>query len=175
MNLRSTTVLTLILSVVPSAASHGAELNSTIEVSSRTAEFSFPVARQQAWRWARAETADNALEYRWEIGIRSGGGEYQFGFSLFKYPGSKEETGSLGALLNAGQASLWKLQADGSGSLIKEAKVYATAGDGCVTIRVSDPASIHLLFGDRPSEAKALSRMPGSENTSCAVSIRYRD
>ena len=175
MNFLSTTALILTLCMVSANASQGAEPHATIEVSSRTAEFSFPVPRQKMWRWARAETTDNALEYRWEIVVRSGVGEYQFGFSLFKYPGSKEETGSLGALLNAGQASLWKLQPDGSGSLIKEAKVNATAGDSCVIIRVSDPASIHLLFGNRPSEAKAQSRMPDSENTSCAVSVSYRD
>jgi hypothetical protein len=175
MNRLGTTVLILTLSMVSAAASHGAEPKVTLEVSTQTAEFSFPVPRPKAWRWARAETGDNSLEYRWEFIVRSGVDAYQCGFSLFKYPGSWEASGSLGALLKAGQASLWQQQPDGSSALIRAAKVSATAGDGCIIIRVSDPASIHLLFGDRPAEAMAQSRMPDADNTTVAVSIKYRD
>jgi hypothetical protein len=179
MNRLGTTVpsltLSLTLSMLSAAAFAGAEPKVTLEVSTQTAEFSFPVPRPKSWRWARAETDDNALEFRWEFVIRSGVDSYQCGFSLFKYPGSRAASGSLGALLKAGQASLWKQQPDGSSALIKAAKVSATAGDGCVIIRVSDPASIHLLFGHRPAGAMAQSRMPDADNATVAVPIRYRD
>jgi hypothetical protein len=175
MTILKTTAIALLWSAMAPVATSSAEPNPAVEVTSRTAEFSFPVAREGTWRWYRAETSENALEYRWEISVSSGGGDYRFGFSLFKFPGRKEESGGLEALLKAGQASLWKLRPDGGGSLIKEAKVSATAGNGCLIIRVSDPATVRLLFGDRPSEAKALTTMPGSEHRSYAVSIRYHE
>ena len=102
-------------------------------------------------------------------------GEYQFGFSLFKYPGRKEETGSLKALLIAGQASLWKVDPDGGASMLRDANVSASADDGFVVVRLSDPASVRLLFGKRPTVAKVKTRTPDSEDTSYPVSIRYRE
>jgi hypothetical protein len=41
-------------------------------------------------------------------------------------------------------------------------------------IRLSDPASVRLLFGDRPAVAKVLTRTPDSSTESHEVSIEYR-
>lgn len=162
-------------SIVAATASPGAELKPTIIVTADTAEFSIPVSRQESWRWYREETSDNSLEYRWEVSVMGRDGEYQCGFSLFKYPGRKEETGSLKALLIAGQASLWKADPDGGASMLRDVNVSATAGDGFVLVRLSDPASVRLLFGNRPTTAKVKTRTPDSDDTSCTVSIRYRE
>jgi hypothetical protein len=42
-------------------------------------------------------------------------------------------------------------------------------------IRVSDPAAVRLLFGDRPAVAKAHSRTPDTSPESQDVSIEYRE
>jgi hypothetical protein len=170
-------VRAIVLALVGSAAAaiaFGAELRYTGVVTGQVAEFSIPVAREGPWRWARAKTLDNVLEFMWDLSVKSSDGEYQFGFSLFKFPGTVEGTGNLGELLRAGQASLWKIAPDGGGTLVEGAMVSATADVGGVVIRLSDPASLRLLFGDRPAVAKVLTRTPDSSPESHEVSIEYR-
>jgi hypothetical protein len=41
-------------------------------------------------------------------------------------------------------------------------------------IRLSDPASVRLVFGDRPAVAKALAETPDSSRESQEVAIEYR-
>src|SRR4249920_980473 len=92
----------VVLALVGSAAAGivlGADLQSTGVVTALAVEFSIPVAHEGPWRWDRSETPDNALEFRWEVSVESKDEEYQFGFSLFKFPGSKEGTGNLEELL----------------------------------------------------------------------------
>jgi len=173
MNFLRTAFFILAISAVAATASLGAELKPTVIVTADSAEFSIPVSCQESWRWYRTKTSDNSLEYRWEVSVMGQDGEYQCGFSLFKYPGRKEETGSLKALLIAGQASLWKVDPDGGASMLRDVDVSATAGDGFVVVRLSGPASIRLLFGNRPTTARVKTRTPDSEDTSYAVSIRY--
>ena len=114
------------LTVVGSAAAAvalGAALKATGVVTPLGAEFLIPVAHDGPWRWDRCETPDNFREFRWEISVRSRDAEYQFGFSMFKFPGSKEGAGDLAELLKAGQASLWRLDSDGAGCLVEGASV----------------------------------------------------
>jgi len=174
MNFLKIAVLVLVLSAVAATPSLGAALKPAVLVTANSAEYSFPLPHQDSWRWNRNETPENALEYRWELSVRGKDGEYQFGFSLYRFPKSKEETGSIEALLHTGQVSIWKLEPDGGSSVVTDAKVSAKAGNGRVVIMVSDPASVRLLFGNRPTMAKALTRMPDREDESHAVSITYR-
>ena len=166
-----------ILALVGSAAAAialGADLRYTGVVTGQVAEFSIPAAHEGPWRWARAETGDSVLEFTWELSVKKSDSEYQFGFSLFKFPGTVEGTGNLDQLLRAGQASLWKIGPDGGGTRVEGASVSATADAGRVVIRLSDPTSVRLLFGNRPAVAKVLTRTPDSSTESNEVSIEYR-
>ena len=155
-------------SVVP------ADSQATAVVTARSAEFFIPVAHDGLWRWYRATTEDNDLEYDWRIGVSSRGVDYELGFSLFKFPGKAEGRGDLAQLLKAGQASLWRRETD-SGSLVAGAKVSVVARDGGVVIRVPDEATVRLLFADRPATAKVIARTPDMVDNSKVVSISYRE
>ncbi len=172
LNILRSIVLTLVGSAT-AAVSVGAELQATGVVTAVGAEFSIPVTHEGPWRWARNQTPENALEFSWEVSVKNKVGEYQFGFSFYRFPGSKEGVGTLSALLKAGQASLWKRESNGEASLVESASVSATAVDGRVVVRVSDPASVRLLFGERPPVVKALSKTP-ERSESHEVSIEYR-
>ena len=172
LNVLRSIALTLVGSAT-AAVAVGAELQATGVVTPLGAEFSIPAAHEGPWRWARTTTLENALEYRWEVSVKNRAGEYQFGFSFYKFPESKEGVGTLSALLNAGQASLWKLESDGGASLVENARVSATAVDGRVVVRLSDLPSVRLLFGERPSAVKAFSRTP-ERSESHDVSVEYR-
>ena len=173
LNVLRSIALTLIGSAT-AAVAVGAELQATGVVTPRGAEFSFPAAHEGPWRWARTTTLENDLEFGWEVSVKNRTGDYQFGFSFYKFPESKEEVGNLSALLNAGQASLWKLESDGRAfSLVKSARVSATAVNGRVVVKVSDLPSVRLLFGERPPVVKASSRTP-EHSESHDVSVEYR-
>ena len=167
-------VLVLVWSAVATTPSLGAALKPVVLVTANSAEYSFPVPHPDSWRWNRIETPENALEYRFELSVSGKDGEYQFGFSLYRFPKSKEEVGSIEALLRTGQVSIWKLEPDGGSSVVTDANLSATVGTDCVVIKVLDPASVRLLFGNRPTTAKALTRIPGSEDGSRSVSVIYR-
>ncbi len=74
----------------------------------------FPIFKAPTvWRWSRASTEDNALEYRWlvEFGACSNSGifekqELAIGVQLFKWPEGKERSGSFTDLLKQAQADL---------------------------------------------------------------------
>ena len=163
-----------ILATAASAVALAAQVQPVVVVTPSTAEFVIPVVHEGPWRWYRTDTSDNAREFRWELGVKSRSGDYQFGFSIFKYPGSKERTGSLADLLNAGQASLWKVGPSGEGTLIEGAKVSALADRGGIVIRLSDPASVRLVFGDRPAAARAFAETPDADHQSQDIAVEYR-
>jgi hypothetical protein len=171
-NLRTALVLVALSPVAASAP--GSDILPTGVVTARAAEFSIPVAHKGPWRWSCAETADNTLEFNWAVSIKSASREYQFGFSFFKYPGTKEKAGPLDDLLRAGQASLWRIGSDGGGSMVRGPVVSATRRGGQVLIRLSDPAWVRLLFGDRPAVAQVLTKTADSPLQAREVAIEYR-
>ena len=139
------------------------------------AEFSIPVPRGQRWHWARPTTKPNASEFRWEIGVTTVYGEFQFGFASFKYPGAKEGSGDLADLLKEGQASVWKREPTVGAVVVREASVSVSASNGGVTIRVGDPVTLRLLFAGQPSRATVITRTPDVGETSIEIPISYRD
>ena len=147
----------------------------TAAVQAQVAEFSIPVANTRKWRWARRETADNTLEYRWEVGVTSGAESYRFGFSLFKFPGKKEGAGSLRHLLKAGQASVWRMERTGGGLVVREARVSVSAVPARVIVRVTDTATMRLLFRHRPPTAIVVTRTPDTDEVSREVPISYAE
>ena len=149
-------------------------------VSSTVAEFAIPVGDPGvgAWRWKRAETRDDGLEYRWGVRVTTGGQEYEFGFSLFKFPGAAEGSGSLEDLLRAGQASLWKLAPGRSGGTVvktvKSAKVLVSAKDETVLIQITDAALVQLLFGEHPATARVVAKTPETTEAEVVVPVQYQ-
>ena len=144
-------------------------------VSAAAAEFSLPIpASDREWAWCLTTSPDNILEYRWMIRVGAADSAYEFGFSLFKFPGCHEAHGSLHDLLAAGQANVWKLHADEGASVIEGAQVSVTERGGAVVIRIADPAIVTLLFGNRPSTARAVSKAPGAPESVKEMSPRYR-
>jgi hypothetical protein len=153
----------------------GADPDWTGTVSANAAEFSIPLAgpTNTRWNWYLNATSEDALEYQWGIRVRASDSEYEFGFLLFKFPGSSAATGSLEDLLKAGQATVWKNGSDGSSSAILDARVSVSARDGALLVRITDPAVVHRIFGGHPATARAVSKTPGAAETTREVAILY--
>jgi len=157
----------------PASAALDTQLPPTGVVTARVAEFSIPVAHNGPWRWDQTTTPDDYKEYGWEISVKSGSEEYEFGFSLFKLPGAKERVGDLARLLKAGQASLWKKEPSGGASVVPGARVSVSAGARRVIIRIVDPAIVRLLFGHRPATVRVLTDAPDIGSASHEISVSY--
>jgi hypothetical protein len=150
------------------------QTKSTGIVTSSTAEFRIPLTHPTSgvWTWYRAMTDDNALEYSWEVSVGDGGGSHDFGFYLYKFPGSHEKQGQLQELLRAGQMSAFQSSAEGQGRILPDAKVAISLENDAIVIRITDPALVHLMFRDRPPTVNVHTRTPDA--TFETLTIRYR-
>lgn len=144
-------------------------------VAPQIAEFRIPIEQppNSIWNWNRAETQDNSGEYIWQIAVPAAGGRYSFGFFLYKLPGAKPAHGNLKALLKAGQASVFREDSEGHGTLIQNAAIDVSTDDSFITIRIIDNDLIHEIFGSRPDSATINTRAI-DENFE-VVKIEYRD
>ena len=148
---------------------------STGTVTATAAEFKIPLQppANNVWTWNRADTPDNAGEYSWTVTAKNGTAQYSFGFYLYKFPGSREARGQIQDLLKAGQASVFKEDAEGRGEILPDAKVAVTVENGAIAVRITNPDLVRLIFRDRPEIAAIHSRTPAADYQ--AVRITYRD
>lgn len=150
------------------------QARSTGNVTSSTAEFRIPLIRATGvWTWYLATTKENALEYSWEVSVGNGSGSYEFGFYLYKFPGSLVKQGQLQELLRAGQMSAFESDAEGQGRILPEAKVSISVENDAILIRIADPALVRLMFRDRPETVHVRTRTPDA--TFETLGITYRE
>jgi tetratricopeptide (TPR) repeat protein len=132
----------------------------TGKVTPSEARFVFALPQRPRWEWYRPSTPLNEMEYNWGIGVENGGKNYGAGFLLFKAHDAMA-SGKIGDLLRAGQMSVFQSTGDGGGSVVQTARVYASASGNWLTISVTDPSTLKLLFSGKPSHAEFSSKFPG--------------
>ena len=165
--------IAIVLSIAHAVPLPG-QTKSTGIVTSSSAEFRIPLTRPSSgvWTWYRATTSDNALEYSWEVSVGEGSGSYDFGFYLYKFPGSHEKQGQLQELLSAGQMSAFESDAKGQGQILPDAKVAISVENDTILIRITDAALVRLMFRDRPPTVNVHTRTPDA--TFETLPITYR-
>lgn len=138
---------------------------STGTVSAAVAEFKIPLQRpaNDAWTWNRAGTSDDSNEYSWTVTVKNGTAQYSFGYYLYKFPGSPEARGQLQDLLKAGQASVFKEDAEGHGERLPDAKVAVTVENEAILVRLTNPDLVRLIFSDHPETVAIHSRTPAAD------------
>ena len=144
-------------------------------VTATNAEFRIPFQQPTGgvWTWNRADTPDNASEYTWTVTAKNGNAQYSFGFYLHKYPGSREGRGQIQDLLRAGQASVFKEDAEGRGEMLPDARVAVTVENATILVRISDPTLVSLIFREHPETVAIHSRTPAADYQ--VVRVNYRD
>lgn len=165
-------ILLLFLSPVSFFAQHG---KTTGTVAPNLIEFKIPLEQPAGatWNWNRAETPDNECEYMWQVAVANRSGRYSFGFYLYKFPDSKPGRGELTALFKAGQASVFKEDAQGRDDMVENAKVEVSAESGRIVLRIFDAALIRAIFGSRPETVTINTRAIGANFE--VVRIAYRN
>lgn len=114
----------------------------------------FPVENPGATlRWRRKETAENNQEFARLVTVLLGPTErYQWGLTLWKQAGTREESGTLAGLLSAAQLNFWNLRWNGADFDPAHAYLRATVeNDGAsILIRMSDPEVLGAVLKKRP-------------------------
>lgn len=138
------------------------------------AVFVVPVDPRPEWRWHLTQTPADLREYRWEFQITSAGRLFQFGYSLFRRADRPTRSGSLAALIAAGQRSLWYEQPDSMWVVVSTRAIQAEArGEDRVVIRVQGEAAVTDVFQDRPAQIRLLVLVPGSAEQTYTVPLTY--
>jgi hypothetical protein len=177
-----TPVLCLIASTTLKGSRHAPEAEIqpettfTATVSAIDARFLFPLEKQREWIWYQSTTPDNMKEYEWSVEVENGGTRYQFGFFLFKLPGSSPVRGDLGALIHAGQVSI----ASAVGPLtqtrmtvLPDRQIHIAYGQGVLVVSFTDLETLRMLFSERPPLVIFKVRVPGASEVSQSVEIAY--
>ena len=135
------------------------------------------LAHTDVWRWYAPDTRDNAREYAWGVLVPASAGAFEFGFSLYKYPGRAEKSGILDALLDAGQATVWRVSPDGRADVVPwgQVSVAADSGGSRLVISVRDSTTLSRVFAARPARAVLLVKTPGAKEQRTSLPIVYGD
>jgi hypothetical protein len=149
----------------------------TAVVAADEAKFVIPVGKRDQWEWNLASTKENLREYSWQVTVENAGETYEFGYSLFKRPGSQPQSGDLAALIKAGQESLWHVFKNGprrSGGVIANAGVSVSAEGDNVIIRIKGTENVQRLFSSRPEEVTFQMRTEGKRPKTKKVKVTYQ-
>ena len=124
-----------------------------------------------------ATTRSCAREYTWQVSVKNGDATYEFGYSLFKKPGSHTQSGDLAALIKAGQESLWQVYKNGprrTGGVIRDAGVSISPEGDNVVIRVKGKENVERLFSSRPKTVTFQMRTEGKREKTKKVKVTYQ-
>lgn len=150
--------------------------SSSATVGGTRARFVFPVPAVPQWTWYRPTSRPNAVEYRWTAEVSSGGDSYEFGFFLYKLRApSVPSKGKLSKLLGVGQMSVFHDSGGETRAVLPDVKVRVRQKSGSIIVEIRDPATLRLLFSQRPEEAVLRSQTPDAGLVTSRVRIEYSD
>lgn len=174
-------ILALLLSELPASGSGhdkdgAAKPEGTASVSRSEARFSLPLDVRKEWQWFLPGSRENTLEYAWLAEVTNNGKVYQVGYSLFKWPGTSLQRGSLKDLIRAGQVSVWEMRADGNGRggrRLKDARAQVKPVRDRLVVTVRHRDTFQRLFSAHPKRAVLLVHRPGQGMVRTEVEIHY--
>jgi hypothetical protein len=146
-------------------------------VAAEEAKFIIPVGKRGRWEWFLESTKENLREYTWQVAVKNGEDSYAFGYSLFKKPGSTQQSGDLAALIKAGQQSVWQVSASGQrrgGRVIYDAGVSVEPDGENVIILIKGKENVDRLFSSRPEKVTFEMRTEAKRPERKTVNVTYK-
>lgn len=168
----------LLMSPAPYASGESAPGPSlSANVGGKRARIVFAVPAVPQWTWYRPTSRFNAVEYRWTAEVSSGGDRYEFGFFLYNWrpPNGVPSKGKLSELLGVGQMSVFHDSGGATRAVLPDAKVRVSHKSGTIIVEIRDPATLRLLFSNRPEEAVLRSQTPDTGLVTSRVRIEYSE
>jgi hypothetical protein len=124
------------------------------------------------FHWNRATTPRDVQEYEWQVVVSNGEHRYAFGFSLFTGAQAEPRTGSLDALLRAGQANVWQFT-DSGFTALPHWDISVAAQPHLLQILVRGAEAVETLFAAQPPTVSLRRRTPAGR-TEQPVSVEYQ-
>ena len=138
--------LSLFLIVSYTSEAGGYEFTASAIVTNSVALFRVPIKPRKTYKYFQKTTPDNDLEYECDISL----GRYTFGFFLFKFPGSKQQTGSIEKVLGSGQSSIW-VRKGNSSSAVEGYGLSVRYSVPYIVLKIANPLTIDALFKEHTS------------------------
>ena len=99
--------------------------------------------------------ANCELVYVWQVIVKNGGNNYEFGFMEWgSMMSSQQKSGDLAALIAAGEATLWRISSGGNGSAILGAGVSVEPAGENVVISIRGKENVERVFSSRPEKVQ---------------------
>lgn len=142
-------------------------------VDGQNAKFIFPLPDRSEFTWYQTKTKDDYQEYTWQVSLEGTNPQfkYNFGVYLYKYLGSREETGSLKKLFSRAQFSVWEMR---SRKMRLDLPIDVYVKNQNITILVSNGATFKALFANKPTVAHFMVQTPYEQvNFETSSKIEY--
>lgn len=125
------------------------------------------------WSWFASSTPDSRMEYQWGVRVPGVAGSYNLGYRLFKYPGAQPASGTLDALVAAGQVDVF-LETDGGRSATRTSiPLDIRVEPNRLVFLLPDSASVATVFGERPATAVLRCRTANRDLPERPVPVTY--
>jgi hypothetical protein len=109
-----------------------------------------------------------------DVTVKNDGGEYTFGFYLWKYHNASSGSGSLSELISVGQKSLFERAPSHLMRIVRDAQVKVGLKGDTVVITLRDKDDIKRLFSSKPADVVCKVKIPGDPDISETVPVTYK-
>lgn len=149
--------------------------------------FVFKPEPRSEWFWHQDKTPFNAGEYSFKVEFKLDNAQYSCGFSLFKHPFAKADSGSFKELIRAGQIDLWKTgnvsrkSLEGNRELVavsrtreEYVRLRTVVNDNSLAIILKEKNIVEQFNQARPDSILFLQNLPSTYPKRKAVKVTYR-
>lgn len=161
--------------------------NDTVIIQPDAAIFIFKPEPRSEWYWHQDETPFNAGEYSFKVQFKLDEHQYSCGYSIFKHPMAKPDSGSFKELINAGQIDLWKMETGPARTLggnrvtfavtgrqVKYVRMRSITDDNSLAIILKEKVIVEQFNKTRPDSILFLHNLPSELPERKAVKVTYR-
>ena len=162
--------------------------NDTVFIQPDAAIFIFKPEPRSEWYWHQDETPFNAGEYSFKVEFKLANTQYSCGYSLFKHPMAKADSGSFKELIDAGQIDLWKMETTTgipldkgkvaigvTGRQVQYARMRTVVNDNSLAIILKEKDIVEQFNKLRPDSILFLQNYPTKSSMRKAVKVTYRN
>lgn len=171
-------MISIFLCSTGSAQSPEYEKKCTATVDGQTAQFNFPVPKDETLAWDMNDTSENALEYSWEICLEQTKTSCKFTFGVYHFKcllcdnSQPDKKGTISDLLSIFQKSVW----NDANSVQTEMKVDAEIEHDSLIIRITEQKTFAGLFSNHPTFARCKVKTPYRNlNFQTDTQIKYNE
>lgn len=150
--------------------------------------FIFKPEPRSEWYWHQDTTPFNAGEYSFQIQFELDEAQYSCGYSIFKHPMAKADSGSFEELIDAGQIDLWKMETAPGIPLPKNrvaigvtrrrvqyVRMRTVVNDNSLAIILKEKDIVEQFNKSRPDSILFIQNFPTKSRMRKAVKVTYRN